>query len=65
MYMSHCTFKKLLEVELGVPKHAGAGGEVCGSITWEEENALRYVAGYVCQKVQNKIAMSKVQKMIW
>ncbi len=29
-------------------------------LTWEEENALRYVGGYVCRKVQCKIKKSSL-----
>ena len=61
-YVSHRVFKKLLEVELEVGQHSRDTdtGKI-QPITWEEENALRYVAGYVCRKVQSKIAKSKIE----
>ena len=57
--VSHSIFKKLLELELMVDSNDT--GAAAWPITWEEENALRYVAGYVCRKVQNKIAMSSLK----
>lgn len=59
-YVTHRIFKKLLEEELKVPGQEDTG-EAQTPMTWEEENALRYVTGYVCHKVQSNIAKSKVQ----
>ena len=55
--ISHRVFKCLLEEEFKVEEHKRLEGISC-TITWEEENALRYVSGYVCRKVQQKIGAS-------
>ena len=47
-------------MELKVAESKDKGEPTC-HMTWEEENALHYVAGYVCRKIQNKIANSNVK----
>ena len=58
--ISHRVFKCLLEEEFKVEEHKRLEGISC-AITWEEENALRYVSGYVCRKVQQKIGASNLK----
>ena len=41
-------------------EHKRLEGISC-AITWEEENTLRYVSGYVCHKVQQKIGASNLK----
>lgn len=38
-----------------------SGTETSCPMTWEEENALRYVAGYICRKVQSKLQKSSAK----
>ena len=58
--ISHRVFKCLLEEEFKVEEHKRLEGISC-AITWEEENALRYVSGYVCRKVPQKIGASNLK----
>ena len=58
--ISHRVFICLLEEEFKVEEHKRFEGISC-AITWEEENALRYVSGYVCRKVQQKIGASNLK----
>ena len=59
-FVSHRVSKKLLELELKVAENNDTGAATC-PMTWEEVNALRYVAGYICHKVQSKLAKSSVK----
>ena len=59
-FVSHQFFKKFLELELKVAENNGTGAATY-PMTWEEENTLHYVTGYVCRKVHSKLAKSSVK----
>ncbi len=55
-HITDVVFQAIITRELDIPeKNATTSAE----ITYEEANALRYVAGFVCSKVQKKITASK------
>lgn len=54
-YVSHEIFKDLVKEQHELPESAE---DQASHITNEEENALRYVSGYVCRKVQGKLKSS-------
>jgi hypothetical protein len=59
-FVTNSVFKKLIK-----NKYAASGtveDQEHSSLTWEEENALRYVAGYVCRKVQGNIKKSSLEE---
>ena len=60
-YGMHEVFKCLIKCEYPVARDDGAA---CNkAITREEENALRYVAGYICRKVCDKLQASSLPHM--
>lgn len=59
-FVSHRIFKELVK---GKHEIAQSDQEQASPITKEEENALRYVAGYVCRKVQDKIKSSSLASL--
>ena len=54
-FVSHETFKELVKAKFELPEGVKYQAS---QITKEEENALRYVSGYVCRKVQERIKHS-------
>ncbi len=56
-YLTHRMFKELIKNKYAIPETGSSEEQLC-PLTWEEENALRYVAGYVCRKVQDKLKSS-------
>lgn len=57
-YVTRLVFKELLAKKYAVCK---PNTEVePSSLSWEEENALRYVGGYVCRKVWEKLVKSSL-----
>lgn len=57
-YVSRCIFKQLLEEQHTVSETNTKAQP--NPLSWEEENALRYVAGYICRKVQQDIQKSSL-----
>ena len=58
-FVTHTVFKELVKVHF--PVHCGESNETehpSRSLTHEEENALRYVAGYVIRKLRERIDSS-------
>lgn len=53
-FVSHEVFKELVKTRHEIPE---SEGDQPSRITKEEENALRYVSGYVCRKVQENISL--------
>ena len=49
-------FQAIITRELKVPEKSAS---TPAAITYEEANALRYVAGFVCSKIQKRITASK------
>lgn len=56
-YVSHRVLRQLLEQEH--TREETVSDDHPRPMTWEEENALCYVAGYICRKVQTAIQKSK------
>lgn len=56
-YVSHRIFKELVKEKHRVSETLE---DQASPITKEDENALRYVAGYVCRKVQTKLKSSSL-----
>ena len=57
-YVSRQVFKELLANDHAV---CDAHNDIQpSSLTWEEENALRYVGGFVCRKVRQQITESSL-----
>ena len=57
-HVTHEVFKTLVKLEY--PCVEGGSDAAVKSICREEENVLRYVAGYVCRKLRNKIEKSSL-----
>ena len=57
-YVTNEVFKQLFKQEFSFS--SAALDTELQPITKEEENALRYVAGYICRKVRDKVESSKV-----
>ena len=56
-HVSHHIFKELMKTEFPLPP-PDAVEHPDRLLTFEEENALRFVAGYICRKVHTKLEMS-------
>jgi hypothetical protein len=56
-YVTHQIFKELIQNKYAIPE-TGCSAKTLTPLTWEEENALRYVAGYVCRRVQESLKRS-------
>ena len=57
-YVSNQVFRQVVEQKYAISKSSNEDQPI--QITWEEENALRYVTGYVCRKVLNSIQSSSL-----
>ena len=57
-HVTHEMFKMLVKLEY--PCVESGSDAAVKSISREKENVLRYVAGYVCRKLQNKIKKSSL-----
>ena len=58
-HLTEKLFEAVIKEEYEVATKSVACASVDVRLTSEEANALRYVAGYVCSKVQKKIAASQ------
>ena len=59
-YVTDHLFKKLITINF--PTDEQSSGKKTISLTFEERNALRFVAGYVCRKVRNKLELSSYKE---
>lgn len=57
-YVSNRVFRQVMEKRYALSEASNEDQQA--QMTWEEENALRYVAGYVCRKVQKNIQSSSL-----
>ena len=58
-YVTHTVFKELIRMEYPVAADTTTSGESPKyPLSYEEENALRYVAGYVCRKLRVRLESS-------
>lgn len=57
-YIASQVFRQVIEEKYMLPELSDEGSQA--KMTWEEENALRYVTGYVCRKVQENIESSSL-----
>ena len=53
-------FKKLIELQFPIPPEDGSE-HPDRPLTFEEKNALRYVAGYVCRKIRTNLEKSSLE----
>lgn len=60
-YVSSVVFKELVKQQYQISGSATETQQDISPITFEEENALRYVAGHVCRKVQEKLKVSSIK----
>lgn len=58
-YVTSGVFNELLAKKYVTREHE-AGEVELSPLTWEDENALRYVGGYICRRVREKIAKSSL-----
>ena len=58
-YLTDTIFQEMMSMSCAVSTDDGPESDTHQSPTYEECNALRYIAGYVCSKVQKKIEDSK------
>ncbi len=60
-FVTHRMFKEVIKGRFILPNSRSQAGQpsISNSITKLEENAIRYVAGYVCRKVQDYFRSSK------
>ena len=58
-YLTDTIFQEMISMSCAVSTDDGPESDTHQSPTYEECNALRYIVGYVCSKVQKKIEDSK------
>ena len=60
-FVTHTVFKELITMEYPIAVHTTTPVESpqC-PLTYEEENALRYIAGYVCRKLRERLESSSL-----
>ena len=61
-YITDHLFKELIETNFSIGEHSASEKTSTISLTFKEQNALRYVAGYVCRKVRNKLELSTYKR---
>ena len=61
-YVTNEVFKCLIEKEYPLPETSTSTESPVTPLTFEEQNALRYVAGYICRKVRERLESSSLPK---
>ena len=57
-FVAHAIFEELIKVEYPLPEPTCSPEHPDRPLTFEERNALRYVAGYVCRKIREGLESS-------